>query len=217
MDVVIYNRISTDDKAQVRDSSIPRLKAYCKLHEHNIIDIIIDEGVSGDTYYYKRPEGIKIDNYIKQYKEKKEPLGLVVFSVDRFSRQDPIKILPLLDSLRKEGVVFISVTEPVFNMEGEFAQPMQYLLTWFANYFLSQHKRKVSAGMERARMYGTKSGKPIGRKRKINYKKIIELYLQKKPKLTRSQIAKTLNCSRSSVGHAINIYHKSLEKPSKTN
>jgi DNA invertase Pin-like site-specific DNA recombinase len=196
MKVANYYRISTDDKGQDIRVQSEKCREYDKLHNHEIIAEFLDEGVSGDTFYYERPEGKKLYELINKNKIE----GIVVFSVDRFSRQNPMKVLPLIMNLKNRGIKFISVTESVFNMESEFAEPLQYMLSWFSNYFLVQHKVKVNAGIKKARKFGTKSGKPIGRERKADYDKVREIYQQNK---NITQTAKQLGISKSSVVNAI--------------
>ncbi len=199
MKVAIYVRVSTDDKGQDPMVQLYKCRSYCENQGHEIIKEFIDEGVSGDTYYYDRPNGKKLEQLINKNKIQ----GIICFAIDRFSRQSPLKILPLLTHLRSKGIVFASVTEPIFNMESEVSEPMRYFYTWFNNYFLKQHKIKVKAGIEKAQKYGTKSGKTIGRERKANYDLIINLHQQGK---NISNIARELKINKSSVFHAIKLF-----------
>lgn len=191
MKAAIYSRVSTDDKDQNPEVQLLKCRQYCELHNHNIIGTFQDEGVSGDTNITERPEGSKAYSLLHNGKAD----CLVVFSIDRFSRESPIKVLQQLNSLKDAGITFVSVTEPIFNMESEFAEPMKYMLAWFSNYFLAQHKRKVKAGIERARLKGTKSGKPIGRtpKTQINALEVITLRNQG---MSLRKIAKQLNTNQ---------------------
>lgn len=151
-----------------------------------------------------------MNKVIKRYENTQVGLGIVCFAVDRFSRQDPIKLLPLIKELKDKNILFISVTEPVFNMAGSMAQPMQYLLTWFSSYFLEQHVTKVKAGMDKAKIKGTKSGKAIGKPRKANYEAIVNLYRELH---SISGVANKLKVSKSSVSNAIkNNNHETTQQ-----
>ena len=196
MKVAIYCRVSTDDKGQDPKVQLEKCRNYCELQSHQIIAELLDEGVSGDTWFYEREKGKLLQELI----EKNKIDGIVVFAIDRFSRQNPMKILPMLNNLKLRGINFISITENVFNMESEFAEPMRYMLAWFSSYFLVQHKKKVNAGIDNARKFGTKSGRPIGRQRIVNYKEILELHSKG---LTLSQIARQMDCNKSSVKNAL--------------
>lgn len=205
MKVVIYCRVSTDDKGQDPQVQLDKCRTFCELNNHIIIGEFIDNGISGRIPFYERPEGKRMNSIIKRYENTQIGLGIVCFAVDRFSRQDPIKILPLLNDLKNKNILFISVTEPAFNLTGAMAQPMQYLLTWFSSYFLEQHISKVKAGMDKAKLKGTKSGKAIGKPRKADYELIIKRYDELK---SISQVAKELQLSKSSVVHALRLVQK---------
>lgn len=202
MKIAIYARVSTDDKEQNPETQLLKCRAYCEFHNHRIVGEYQDEGVSGDTLIWEREGGSEIKKLIDGNKID----GLMVFSVDRYSRESPIKVLQQLSHLKERGIKFISVTEPPFNMDSEFAEPLQYMLTWFSNWFLVQHKKKVNAGMDRAKKKGTKSGKPIGRPRLRGWyrNKIIELRRGGKSIRT---ISKELNISRG-------VVHKTLQQVS---
>lgn len=198
MKVAIYCRVSTDDKGQDPEVQLGKCRQYCSLHNHNIISEFIDEGVTGDSFYYDRPEGKKLYSLI----EKQKVDGIVCFTMDRFSRQSPVKVLQLLQQFNDRGMKIISVSEPIFNMDGELSEPMRYLVAWFNNYFLKQHKVKVVAGMQKAKQYGTKSGKPIGRERKADYNQILNRYEVLK---SISAVARELGCSKSSIKHCLDL------------
>lgn len=161
MDIIIYNRVSTDNKDQDPESNLGVIKEFASRYDHNIIDIIIDKGVSGDTYYYDRKNGKKIEDYKKTYEEKDEELGIAVFSMDRFSRQKAYKVMYLLNSLREQNVFVLSATENVFNEDSEFSEPIQFNILWFNHYFLVQHSKKVKAGNEKRKRKGLHVGRAL--------------------------------------------------------
>lgn len=196
MKVCIYARVSTDDKGQDPLVQISQCREYCERNKHQIVAELIDEGVTGNSWYFDRPQGKELKKLIDRHSIQ----GIVCFAVDRFSRQNPLKLLPMLNDLKNNNVLFISVTEPIFNMEGSAAEPMRYMLTWFSSYFLEQHTTKVLAGMKKAKEFGTKSGKAIGKPRKADYDLIRRLHAEG---CSISQIAKELSVSKSSVSNAI--------------
>jgi len=196
MKVAIYARVSTDDKGQDPLVQENKCRNYCEMQGHEVVAVFHEEGISGDTFYYDRPKGKELYSLLQSNKVQ----GLVVQAVDRFSRQNPLKVLQLLNNLRTQGIIFISVTEPAFNMDSEFSDVIRYILTWFNNYFLKQHKVKVHAGLDKARKFGTKSGKTIGRQRKANHDVIMELHGQGK---TISEIAREIGVLKGSVKYAI--------------
>lgn len=153
MKVISYARVSTDDKEQDPERQLIKGRQFSEFHNYEIVAELVDY-CTGDSHILDRPEGSKIKNY-------PEAEGLVCFSIDRYSRQHPTKVLRQLNDWKDRGFKIISVTEPTFNMDGEFSDLLMYLLTWINNYFLKKLKRDIKSGLERARL----QGKQIGRKK----------------------------------------------------
>jgi DNA invertase Pin-like site-specific DNA recombinase len=151
MKVAIYARVSTDDKDQDPERQILKCRQYCDLHNHEIIQVE-QEHVTGDSNPITREK-------FKEILENKDVEGVMVFSIDRLTRQHPTKVMQLLNQFKDMGIKIVSITEPIFNMEGEFSDLLQYFLTWWNNYFLTKLKKDVKSGIERARA----QGKQIGR------------------------------------------------------
>jgi DNA invertase Pin-like site-specific DNA recombinase len=150
--VVLYARVSTDDHDQDPERQILKCRQYCELHNHTIIEIFKDY-CTGDSEPFKREKG--------KHLLESDPDGIVIFSMDRLTRQHPVKVIQLLQDMKDRGVKVISITEPAFNMEHEMSEVMLYLITWFNNYFLKKLKRDIKSGMDRAREKGKTIGRPL--------------------------------------------------------
>jgi DNA invertase Pin-like site-specific DNA recombinase len=158
MDLIYLNRISTDNKDQDPTSNLNKCEDWAKYEEHIIKYNLIDKGVSGSVPYYEREEAKKIKEIALEYKKKNKPLGVLVFSIDRFSREHPVRALVNIEDLREMGVTIFSATENIFNEDSEFALPMQFIILWFNYYFLIQHSKKVKAGMRKKKLEGKGRG-----------------------------------------------------------
>jgi len=168
MKVILYARVSTDDKEQDPERQLIKCRQYCELHEHNIV-AEIKEHCTGDSDPFMRTEGKKINDHDIQ--------GLVVFSMDRLSRQHPVKVIQMINAMKDRGIKLVSITEPAFNMESEFSDIIIYIMGWFNNYFLKKLKRDIKSGMDRARA----EGKQIGRSKvKFNQHRAYHLLFVKK-------------------------------------
>lgn len=163
MNIAIYTRVSLDDKEQNPERQLLKCRQYCELNNHKVL-LEIEDYAHGDTDVFSRDEFNKINlNKID---------GIIVFSIERLTRQHPNKVMNLLNYLKSRGVLVVSITEPIFNMESEFAELMQYFLTWWNNYFLKKLSRDVKSGLERAVAKGKKLGRrPV----KVNVFKIKQL------------------------------------------
>lgn len=151
MNVGIYARVSTDDKEQNPERQIMACEQYAELHGHKVLSCF-EEYISGDSNPFMRPE-------FKRLIELK-PQGILFFEISRFSREHPSKVMRRLQELKDSGVKVISITEPAFNMEGDFSDLLQYIMSWFNNYYLTNLRRNVKSGLERARKKGKILGRP---------------------------------------------------------
>ena len=185
MKVAIYARVSTDDKEQNPERQFLKCRQYCELHSHIVIKELVDYH-TGDSRLEDREQGKELCNMNID--------GIVVFSMDRLTRQHPIKVIQLINAYKDKGIKIISITEPAFNMESEFADILIYILGWFNNYFLTKLKRDVRAGMERAR----KQGKQIGRKQaEFNRYRAYQLLIVEKK--SQRYVAKELGVSLATI------------------
>lgn len=198
MKVIIYSRCSTDDKEQDTSRQVMKCEAYCKMYDHEILGVF-QEYCSGDTSPLSRPlfsRGIMLN-----------PDGIIIFSMDRLSRQHPSKIMALLNQFKGMGIKIISTTEPLFNMESDMAEPMQYFITWWNNYFLKKLKIDIKSGMDRARAQGKIIGKP---RLKFNEFRAYQLLFIDKVSL--SHASKEIGVSRATLCRFKRVALKSPQK-----
>lgn len=184
MKAAIYCRVSRDDKEQNPERQLLKCKQYCDLHNHDVIFEVM-EYHKGDSSPSERPKfnDIKLNDVD----------GIIVYSIDRLTRQHPNKVMTLLNHFKQSGVLIISVTEPIFNMESEFAEPMQYFMSWWNNYFLRKLSNDVKSGLERARKQGKRLGRPETKANKYQIQRL------RSEGLSIRGIALQLNLSKSKV------------------
>lgn len=200
MKVVIYSRVSTDDKEQDPERQVMKCQQYSELHEHHVLEVLKDF-CSGDSEPFERPECKKILDYDVE--------GIIIFSMDRLTRQHPIKVMSMLKNLKDRGIKVISITEPVFNMESEFSEVLLFFMTWWNNYFLTKLKRDIKSGMDRARA----NGKQIGRaKLQFNKFRAYQLLFNEKKEngkpYSQRDVSKELSVSLASI----NRFKREAEK-----
>lgn len=185
MKVAIYARVSTDDKDQNPDRQRMSCEKYADLHNHKVIHYEFDK-VSGDTNPLEREGFAEI--------LKKKPEAILFYEISRFSREHPIKVMRRLEDLKNKGIKTISITEQAFNMEGEFSDLLQYIMTWFNNYYLTNLKRNVKSGLDRARAQGKILGRP---KAKFNEFRAYHLLFVEKKSL--GDVSKELGTSKATL------------------
>jgi len=154
MTAVLYARVSTDDKGQNTDVQVLKMKEWCSHNEVEILGIYQEER-SGKNM--DRPE---LDRVIGRIARGGVNM-LLAFDVSRLGRNASD-----VDQIRKTVSQYKTVIRYVTNdfaPETGTGRLINGVEAWEAEAHLEKHSNAVKAGMQHARVYGTASGKPIGR------------------------------------------------------
>jgi DNA invertase Pin-like site-specific DNA recombinase len=155
--VGLYLRVSTKNGQTVENQRHALTEAIRRRQGWIIADDFTDEGISGAKGRDKRPE---FDRLLKEVVRGKIDI-VAAWSVDRLGRslQDLVGFLGELNAagcdlyLEKQAV---DTTTPA-------GRALFQMLGVFAEFERSIIQERIHAGLARARLVGTKSGKPIGR------------------------------------------------------
>jgi DNA invertase Pin-like site-specific DNA recombinase len=159
----IYARISTQEGQQHLESQVAVCLEFTRRHREftsneevtwlPCVDIYTDEE-SGAVQ--KRPGLARMLADANRSKFD----ALVVFRLDRLTREGPGRAFELIRKLSDAGVEFLSATEPHFRTTG----PGGELLIAIAAYIAGEERRairdRVKAGLQRARDAGAVLGRP---------------------------------------------------------
>jgi DNA invertase Pin-like site-specific DNA recombinase len=159
MRVAIYARVSTDDKGQDPENQLRQLREWCRHAGHEIVGEYIDHE-SGRKGSDKRKQfAVLFDDAGKR------KFDLVVFwALDRFSREGMVPTIKHLERLSACGIGFHSYTEAHLATDNELVRNILLaLLASLAKIEAQKIGERTKAGMVKARVRGTKSGKAIGR------------------------------------------------------
>ena len=152
MKVAIYTRVSTEK--QDYENQLVDLREYCKKQEWHIYKEYT-ERVSGKES--KRP----VFKEMMLHAARKKFDGILVWALDRFSREGTAKVWHYFSLLEQYKVKFISYSEPQFNTDNEISRDI--LLTVMA-VMAKQERIRISertkAGLAVAKAKGVKLGKP---------------------------------------------------------
>jgi putative DNA-invertase from lambdoid prophage Rac len=85
---------------------------------------------------------------------------LLVWALDRLSREGPLETLQIVDRLARAGVQVVSLQEPWTEATGELRDLMVALVGWVARWESRRRSERTRAGMERARAEGKRIGRP---------------------------------------------------------
>ena len=152
---VIYARCSTDESKQDVEVQLKELRRYCEAYGWQYEEV--SEYGSG----YKADNQPRLDEVIESIRLKRFNV-LLVFSMDRCSRQSPSKINALLDTIvERYGCRFIALQQGI-DSENELTwHVVKPLFTYFANKFSKDLGEKVKRGIAQKKAKGSyKGGRP---------------------------------------------------------
>ena len=152
--VAIYVRCSTDEKRQDVDVQLVELRRYCQAYGWRW-----DECSEYDSGF--RGEQPKLKALLEKIRRKEYGV-LLVYSLDRFSRQHPSKVNAWLDEIVYQfGCRFISIQEGLDSKDEMKWHVVRPLFSYFANVFSRNLSEKIKAGIRTKREKGLyKGGRP---------------------------------------------------------
>jgi putative DNA-invertase from lambdoid prophage Rac len=179
----IYGRVST--KTQSCILQMNEARTWCGRQGLTVYEEYEDWGLSGRKA--NRPALNKLMEDARAGKFK----IVVVYKLCRFGRNvlDVINNILELDAI---GVRFVSVTQGIdTNDKSPMARFMLQLLAALAQLEVDITQERIIDGVEHAKKYGTRSGKPIGPPRKIfSRDRVLKM---REEGLSIREIAKTMN------------------------
>jgi DNA invertase Pin-like site-specific DNA recombinase len=200
--VAIYGRVSTSDKGQEVENQLLELRRFVASQERWEIQAEYSDqesGKSGDRPHFKR---LFSDAATRQF-------DLVLFwSLDRFTREGTLATLKYLEQLEGYGARWRSFTEPWIDSAGPFRDVVISLLASLAKQERVRISERVRAGLERAKRTGTRSGRPVGRPKRV-FRRDEVVRLRDQEGLSWPEIARRLGVGQGTVLRA----YRSLADP----
>lgn len=89
---------------------------------------------------------------------------LLVWALDRLSREGVSATLEIIDRLGKSGVQVVSVQESWTEVDGPLRELLLSIVAWVARMESQRRSERVKAGIARARAEGKTWGRPQGSK-----------------------------------------------------
>jgi len=160
MQVAIYTRVSKDEKDkeskrfQDPANQLEPLKEFCKNMKWEIKYIFTDKRSGADS---NRPE---FKRMLAEARQHHFDL-LLVWSLDRFSREPLLNTLSYLQQLKHHNISLKSYTENIDTREGGTQELIMVILMWLAQEERSKISRRTKAGIQRRKNLGVwKGGRP---------------------------------------------------------
>ena len=195
MQVALYGRVSTKDKGQDHENQFRELRRLANKLEYEIVEEYVDQ-VSASGKFAR-------DNFTRMLNDARvRKFDLILFwSLDRLSREGVLETLTYLKNLNDWGVGWKSYTEQYLDSTGIFKEAIIGILAAIAKQERVRISERTLAGLSRAREHGTKSGKSIGRQRKIFRRDLAE-EMRRGGKSIR-EIGKALGVAHTTVAKAL--------------
>jgi DNA invertase Pin-like site-specific DNA recombinase len=191
--VAIYARVSTKDKGQDTENQLIALREYCKRQGWTSVHEYVDH-VSA-----KRSDNRAQFQALFVAASRREFDVVLVWALDRFSREGVYQTFAHVRNLTSYGVQFESYTEAHFRTTGPAGELMLAVAAWIAEQERNRISERTKAGIERVR----REGKHVGRPRKIlDRDKVKQLHRQGK---STREIATAVGASHMSVHRIVKV------------
>jgi len=156
MRLIAYIRVSTEEQADRGHSlghQLERLRAFCALAEHELVDVIADEGVSASIPLAKRKGGAQLIAALRASTAD----GVAVIRIDRLFRNllDGVRFFE--EELADTGASVHSLAESIdaSSPSGWLALVMQLATADYARRLDAQRARETSAALRQSgKVYG---------------------------------------------------------------
>jgi DNA invertase Pin-like site-specific DNA recombinase len=154
--VAIYARVSTDDKGQTPDNQLLQLRAWCARMGYPVVREYVEHENGGKGAEYRKQLAAMFAGAARC-----EFDLLLVWSLDRFSREGMAATVVHLQRLASHGVAFRSFTEEHLSTENELVRNILLAtLSSLAKLESEKISQRTMAGLERARAKGKVLGRP---------------------------------------------------------
>jgi DNA invertase Pin-like site-specific DNA recombinase len=154
--VAIYARVSTEDKGQTPDNQLLQLRAWCERMVYPVVREYVEHENGGKGIEYRKQLAAMFAGAARR-----EFDLLLVWSLDRFSREGMAATVGHLQRLALNGVAFRSFTEEHLSTENELVRNILLAtLSSLAKLEREKISQRTKAGLERARAKGKVLGRP---------------------------------------------------------
>lgn len=162
---VIYMRVSKNDESQNPENQREPLKTLAKTMGFEVIGDYVDMASGGSS---NRPQ---FQQMLADAKEKKFDI-ILVWSLDRFSREGISNTLHYIEDLTKSDVALKSLQESWLDTSDQgMGQLLIAIMSWVAKQEREKISERTKAGLTLAKTNGKKLGRPFGAKDTIRRKK----------------------------------------------
>ena len=171
MRVCIYSRVSTS--RQDTENQSMALLEWAKQRGWVIVKVYEEYETAWKAGHQVELAQLKADAVRRRFDI------VLVWALDRLSREGALAILSLVSRLKQYGVRIISYQEPWTEAPGEIAEILYSITGWVARMESQRRSERTKAGLAKAVACGKKLGRPTGsmdkRRRKKRSPKLVPI------------------------------------------
>ncbi len=154
MKVALYLRVSTID--QSTENQLPVLQNWVTDRGYELVEVYSENESAWKSGHQHELARLKADAAMRKFDI------VLVWALDRLSREGAAAILNLVNTLNAYGVKVISYNEAWTEAPGEIGEILYAIAGWVARMESQRRSERTKAGIERVR----REGKPIGKRGK---------------------------------------------------
>ncbi len=158
MKAAVYLRVSSNE--QRTDNQYPALEAYAKNRNYEIVRVYEEEESAWKSGHQRELANLMADARQRRFQ------AVLVWALDRLSREGALAILSLVQKLSTCGVKVLSYQESWTEAPGEVAELLYALTGWVARMESQRRSERTKAGLARVKAQGKCLGRPPGSKDK---------------------------------------------------
>ncbi len=156
MNVCLYIRVSTG--MQDNTNQLEVLIEWANQRGYEVVKVYEEEESAWRNGHQK-----ELANLIEDARKRKFQ-AVLVWALDRLSREGALAILSLVQKLSVHGVKVLSYQESWTEAPGEMAELLYALTGWVARMESQRRSERTKAGLARVKAQGRKLGRPPGYK-----------------------------------------------------
>ena len=164
MKAALYLRVSSIE--QTTENQLPALQAYAESRGYEIVEVYRERESAWKVGHQK-----ELARLLNDCRNGRHRFALVlVWALDRLSREGAAAILNLVNRFKTYGVRVISYQESWTEAPGEIGEILYAIAGWVARMESERRSERTKAGLARAISQGKKLGRPKGSKDKVKRK-----------------------------------------------
>ena len=158
MKVCIYSRVSTGE--QDTNNQSMALTAWANHRGYEVVKIYQEEESAWKSGHQRELAKLLDDARKRRFE------AVLLWALDRLSREGSLAILTLVNRLKICGVKVMSYQESWTEAPGELAELLYALTGWVARMESQRRSERTMAGLARVKAQGKRLGRPSGSKDK---------------------------------------------------